>query len=329
LSPHLPTADAVLLGPGDDAAVIAFPDGRTAASTDILVEGVHFRLDWSSGFDVGWRLAAQNLADAAAMGARPIALLVALAGPPALLGGSWGQEFARGAGLCCEASGTSVAGGDLSAAATVTACGTVLADLEGRRPVTRAGARPGDVLALTDAVALEVGLGGSAAGLAFLTAHGPAGLATADAAAAAAVAAYLRPDPPIGQGVTAARAGAVAMLDVSDGLLLDAGRLAVASGVRLTIDARSEALVRAADSLAPVARPLGSDPWEWVLSGGEDHALLAAFPAEAGLPEGWDGIGHVEEVGTAGAGAEVSGAPSGGGRSVGWDHFARGGEPER
>jgi thiamine-monophosphate kinase len=153
LTARLPLGAATLLGPGDDSAVLAAPDGRFTATTDILVEGVHFRDAWSSGFDVGWRLAAQNLADAAAMGGVPTCLVVALAGPPERLGGQWGVAFAEGLAAYCDRWGVGVAGGDLSSAPLLVACGTAFGDLAGREPVTRSGARPGDVVALSDVVA--------------------------------------------------------------------------------------------------------------------------------------------------------------------------------
>jgi thiamine-monophosphate kinase len=309
--PLLPAGEATELGPGDDSAVVRFADGRVAVSTDMLVEGVHFRLDWSRGEDVGWRVAAQNLADAAAVGAAPRALVVALSGPPELIAGEWGRDFARGLGAFCAACGTGVVGGDLTAGPLVVACGTVLGDLGGRPPVRRAGARPGDQLALRDAAGLSfgwppvLGLGASAAGLAYLERRGPdqvlaPGLVPpvggALGFAIAAVGAYLRPQPPVGAGAEAARAGATAMLDVSDGLVRDAWRMAQASAVRLVLEAGWPALARAAAALEPLAAELGGDVWEWVLGGGEDHALLAAFPPRAELPPGWLPLGRVEAM---------------------------------
>ncbi|MDR3361118.1 MAG: thiamine-phosphate kinase [Bifidobacteriaceae bacterium] len=370
----LPVGAATELGPGDDSAVVGFPDGRVTVSTDMIVEGVHFRREWSSARDVGWRLAAQTLADAAAMGAWPTALVVALGGPGGVLTSEWTREFAAGLAALCGRWGTGVVGGDQTAAAVVVACGTVMGDLRGLSAVTRAGAQAGDVLALatgpgvaerlggptapdTDqtpgvvgtagmasvpGLARRLGLGGSAAGLAWLEAAGgptargssgsvPAGLAEA------AVRAYLTPDPPLGQGVAAARAGARALIDVSDGLMIDAGRIAGASGVRLRLDATCGPLAEAAGRLAPLAGALGLDVWGWVLGGGEDHALLAAFPPGAALPGGWEVIGAVEPAGPGGPGSlnvVVDGLPAGsaaadsGGwdpfaaASTGWDHFA-------
>jgi thiamine-monophosphate kinase len=287
-----------LLGPGDDAALVAAPDGRVVASTDVLVEGVHFRLDWSTPEQVGRKAAAVNLADVAAMGAVPTALLVGLGCPrdtPA--------ETATGlaAGLWAEADrvGAGVVGGDVVSAPAVVLSVTVLGSLDGRDPVTRSGARPGDVLALAGR------LGWSAAGLALLQAGRTVPLSVLDA--------HRVPSPPYPAGPAAARAGASSMIDVSDGLLADVGHLAAASGV--AVDVRSAALP-VPDALAEVAATLGADPLRWLLTGGEDHALAATFPAGVVLPVGWTPIGLVDT----GTGVSVDGVPYDG--AAGWDHFS-------
>lgn len=274
---------AALVGPGDDAAVLAAPDGRVVATTDTLVHGPDFRLAWSSGFDLGWKAAAVNLADVAAMGARPTALLVALAMPTATTV-AFVEDLAHGLRAACDAlaPGCAVEGGDLTVSDTLTIAVTALGSLDGRAAVLRAGARPGDVLAVCG------DLGRAARGLAILfdrfrDAHGEPVTVDRDVLdpdERAALDSQLRPSPPIAQAVTAADAGATAMMDISDGLLLDASRLAAASRVTLDIDAPS----------------LGSD-LAGALSGGEDHALLAAFPAATGLPLGFRAIGRVVDPG--------------------------------
>ncbi|MBX9244444.1 thiamine-phosphate kinase, partial [Actinotalea ferrariae] len=143
--PLLPRGSGTLLGPGDDAAVVAAPDGRVVVSTDVLVEHRHFRRDWSTGEDVGRRAAVQNLADVAAMGARPSALVVGLV-VPADLEVAWVLGLARGLAAACGPD-VGVVGGDLSGGSEVVVAVTVHGDLEGRAPVLRGGARPGDVLA--------------------------------------------------------------------------------------------------------------------------------------------------------------------------------------
>ncbi|MCU1615464.1 MAG: thiL [Frankiales bacterium] len=280
------TAAAAEVGPGDDAAVVRAPDRRVVATTDVLVEGRHFRRDWSSAEDVGHKAAAANLADVAAMGATATALLVGVACPPDTPTG-WLEGVAAGMAEECAPLGAAVVGGDLVAAApdsgAVVLSVTALGDLGGRAPVLRSGARPGDVVALAGR------LGWSACGLAVLR--------RGFTSPAAVVAAHRRPQPPYAAGPAAAEAGATAMCDVSDGLLADAGHLADESGVVLDLD--RAALVRACleppGPLQQVASALGADPMGWVLTGGEDHALLATFPSETALPDGWTRIGVVSE----------------------------------
>ena len=289
---------STLLGPGDDAAVVAAPDGRVVACTDVLVQGVHFRLDWSSPAQVGHKAAAANLADVAAMGAVPTALLVGLACPPStpvellegLTDGLWAEARRAGAG---------VVGGDVAAAKEIVLSVTALGSLQDRDPVTRAGARAGDVVALTGR------LGWSAAGLAVL--------GRGFRSPAAVVNAHRAPEPPYPAGPAAARAGATAMIDVSDGLLADLGHVARASATRIELD--SAALV-VPDRLGEIAGALGVDPLRWMLTGGEDHALVATFPAGTELPAGWTAIGRVAAGDPA---VHVDGAPYDDG--AGWEHF--------
>ena len=306
--PLLPAADATIVGPGDDAAVISAPDGRFVVSTDVLVQDRHFIRDWSTGYDVGWRAAVQNLADIAAMGARPTALVVSLV-LPRTEEVHWVLELARGLAEACAPHGAGVVGGDLSSGDAIVVAVTVHGDLAGGAPVLRSGARPGDVVAHAGV------LGRSAAGLDLLT----------DAEETDAypdlVAAYLRPDPPIGSGVRARLAGATAMLDVSDGLLRDGGRIARASGVVLDLDAPALASPRDLEALAAAGRALDVDPARWVLTGGEDHGLLATFPAGAELPSEFRVVGRVLEA-TAERGPSVTVQGSVHVGHEGWDHFA-------
>jgi thiamine-monophosphate kinase len=300
----------VLLGPGDDAAVIAAPDGRVVASTDVLVEGRHFRRDWSAGYDVGRKAAAQNLADIAAMGAVPTALLVGLVAP-ADLPVAWAVDLAAGLAEESAEVGASVVGGDTTRGETIVVAVTALGDLEGRAPVTRSGARPGAVVAYAGE------LGWSACGYALLAAgihDGPA----------EALARHLAPNPPYAAGPAAARAGAAAMIDVSDGLLADLGHIAADSGVAIDLDAAAFPI---SPALTATARQLGVDPLVWVLTGGEDHALVACFPPGTTPPPGFRLVGTVGEAGPAPDGAPgrpggrvtVDGNPWPG--AQGWDHF--------
>lgn len=285
--PRLPAASAALVGPGDDAAVLSAPDGRFVVTTDMMIHGPDFRLAWSSAHDLGWKGAASNLADVAAMGAVPTGLVVAIAAPADTLV-TFLEEVADGLrdGCAAMAPGCGVVGGDLSVSATLTIAVTAFGDLEGRFPVLRSGARVGDIVAVSGV------LGAAAEGLRLLFANAVVGdvpdadLATALRATHPEVGAQLAPTPPIADGRLASIAGATAMIDLSDGLALDARRVALASGVAINLDL---ALVGSAEALV----------------GGEDHSLLATFPAGTALPAGFRAIGEV----TAGTGLLVDGKP--------------------
>ncbi len=311
----LPVGSAQILGIGDDAAVVRAPDRRVVATTDLLVEGRHFRRDWSGAFDIGGKAAAENLADIAAMGATPTALLVGLAAPGDLAV-AWAEDLARGLADECARAGASVVGGDVSGADSVMLAVTALGDLGGRDPVTRSGARAGDRLAVTGR------LGRSAAGLALLEAGlpgtpGSPGLAGSPGQAwsaelAGLVASHRRPRPPYDAGPEAADLGATSMIDISDGLVADLRHVADASGVLVDIET---ARLPGDPALRPAAAALGTDFLSWLLPGGEDHALAATFPPGTGLPGRWTVIGEVRP----GRGVTVNSAPADG--LSGWTHF--------
>ena len=290
-------APSTLLGPGDDAAVVAAPDGRVVASTDVLVQGVHFRLDWSTPHQVGRKAVAANLADIAAMGAVATALVVGL-GCPARTPVSTVDGFTAGMWEEAGQLGVDIVGGDVVTTEQVVLALTALGDLQGRVPVTRAGARPGNVLAVCGR------LGWAAAGLAVL--------GRGFRSPAAVIGAHRVPEPPYEAGPQAARAGATAMIDTSDGLLADTGHVAEASGVGIEV---SSAALPVPQRLIDIGSALGVDPMHWVLTGGEDHALAATFPSDVVLPEGWAPIGRVRT----GNGVVVDGLPYRG--PGGWDHF--------
>jgi thiamine-monophosphate kinase len=321
LKARMPAGRLTSVGIGDDSAVVGAPSGSVVAAVDMLIEGRHFRRDWSSAYDVGVKAAARSLADIAAMGAVNTALLVALAAP-GTLPASWATDLASGLAAEATRAGAGIVGGDTARADYVTLSVTALGDLEGRSPVLRSGARPGDVIAVAGP------LGRSAAGLALLQ----AGAVDLDGAGipdalAGLVAAHLRPAPPYDAGPEAARLGATAMIDISDGLLADLGHVAAASGGQLNVKASSLAVGTALHEAAarlPVPESSsrtagGSTPpstaLTWVLTGGEDHSLAAAFPPGTVLPERWRVIGEVR----AGAGVTVDDAPYAG--STGWQHF--------
>jgi thiamine-monophosphate kinase len=275
--PRLPAASTALVGPGDDAAVLSAPDGRFVVTTDMMIHGPDFRLAWSSAHDLGWKAAATNLSDVAAMGAVPRGLVVALAAP-ADTPVAFLEEFADGLrdGCAAMAPGCGVVGGDLSVSSTLTIAVTAFGDLEGRPPVLRSGAKFGDVVAVSGAI------GAAAAGLRLLFSEAVvddspnADLMTQLRALHPEISAQLAPTPPIADGRLAALAGATSMIDLSDGLALDARRVAIASGVALDI------------ALASVGSRQS-------LVGGEDHSLLATFPPNTPLPGGFRVVGRVAE----------------------------------
>lgn len=287
----------VAVGPGDDAAVVFARDGTVTVSTDMLVEGRHFRRDWSAPHDIGRKAIAQNAADIEAMGARPTAFVVAFGAPgdtPSeealkLADGMWHEARLFGAGIV---------GGDLVSAPQWVISVTALGDLDGREPVRRGGARSGDTLAVIG------DLGRSAAGYA---------LWHSDIRQFEELRRrHLVPEPPYGQGRVAADAGATAMTDISDGLLADVGHIATASG--LGVDVFTTALAADRAAVAGAAGVVGTDALGWVLGGGEDHALVATFAGAP--PEGWRVIGRVLD---GPARVLVDGAGWGG--NAGWQSF--------
>ena len=274
-----------LVGPGDDAAVVRASDGRYVVTTDTMIEGHDFRLDWSTGFELGFKAIASNVADVAAMGAKPTALVVAIA-LPGTTHISWLEDFADGlnAAITELAPGAEVVGGDIASAEQVFISVTAHGDLEGREPVLRSGANVGDVLAVAGT------LGRAAAGLSLLQSDTDAKSAFDDL-----VEIQKRPQPPVASGVSAAIAGATSMLDISDGLARDAHRIARASGVSIEINGKDLQGFEA--GVEQAAMRLGVSAADWVRYGGEDHSLLATFPASAQLPREFKIIGKVVEQG--------------------------------
>src|SRR3954469_6343130 len=216
---HVVVSTDLLGGPGDARALLLIRNGHVVVSTDLLVEGRHFRRDWASAADVGHRAAAQNLSDINAMGGTAHSLTIGLAAP-ADLPAAWALDFARGFAEECALVGASIVGGDLTRADQVVIAVTVLGACT-RSPVLRSGARPGDVLAIT-------GRQGWAAG-------GLAVLGRGFRSPRVLVEAYRRPEPPYDAGPIAAEAGATSMIDVSDGLVADALHLATGSTVSIDI----------------------------------------------------------------------------------------------
>ncbi|WP_261623064.1 thiamine-phosphate kinase [Nesterenkonia marinintestina] len=303
LGPVASEGGAVTLGAGDDAALLEVPSGRAVLTTDTLTEDQDFRRAWfasdsACGTSVGHKAVAQNLSDVVAMGARPTALLLSLVLPPALEI-EWIEGFGSGVRRALETDDAAVrvAGGDLGSGPVVTVTVTAVGEAADP-PLLRSAARPGDMIAVGP-------LGRAAAGLALLEAGHPA-----DAAEHRDVLrAQLRPVVDLGAGTRARGAGAAAGMDVSDGLLRDARRLAAASDV--VLDLRSSALRPMGRGLLSAARALGATSGEaaeaqalrWMLTGGEDYVLLVTLPAGSEVPEGLTVVGSVQGTDSSPAGA--------------------------
>lgn len=272
-------------------------DARVLISTDVLVDGRHFRRDWAPAQDVGRRAAAQSLSDLNAMGGTTTAVVVGVTAP-ADLPVQWLLELCSGLAEECAEVGAAVVGGDLTRAEVLTLSVTAIGAVAARAPVLRSGARAGDVAAMRGRQ------GWAAAGLAVLQ--------RGFRSPRAVVEAYRRPQVPYGAGAEALAAGATAMIDVSDGLVADVRHVAEASGV--AVDLRSAAFV-VDEPLRAVGAALGVDPLQFVLDGGDDHPVVATFPSPEQVPGGWRVVGVV----TDGSGVTVDGEEHEG--AGGWRHF--------
>jgi thiamine-monophosphate kinase len=277
LTADLASSSDVMVGPGDDGAVLEVA-GPVVTSVDVLVENVHFKLGWSDPGDIGRKVVAVNVADLEAMGARATGIVLGFSAPPQLQL-RWVREFTVGLQAECAAAGVSLLGGDVTRSRDLTLSVTVLGGLDGRAPVLRSGARAGDV------VALRGRTGWAAAGLAVLS--------RGFRSPRAVVEAQKVPQVPYGEGAVAAQAGATAMIDISDGLVGDLGHVAAASGV--VVELRRDAF-EIPEPLQAVSAATGADPYHLLLTGGEDHALAATFPAGA-VPPSWREVGLVRAPG--------------------------------
>ena len=318
-------SSGLYLGIGDDAAVwVPTPHTATVVTADALIENVHFRQATTSAYDLGWKSLAVNLSDIAAMGAMPRYAVVTL-GMPATTSLAWFDEFQRGLAELAAAHDTLLVGGDLTGAPviaiSVTVVGETLPLQDGVPPLLRRDtARPGDVVAVTGA------LGASAGGLRLLEgarAGGAEAMVTPDEESL--LTAHRRPQPRIGPARTLLTHGVRCGMDLSDGLLGDARRIAEASGVRITLEA-------ARIPIAPaLLRRFPDDALRLALGGGEDYELLcAAAPrvieaaAEALAREHGLALTVVGRVETAEGGSEVQVVDAGGARLElrgGFAHF--------
>lgn len=292
---------AVLVGPGDDAALLDVA-GPVLTSIDVLVENVHFRRVWVEADHVGRKAIAVNVADIEAMGGRAVAVTVGLSAPPDLPT-SWVRDFSAGLRAECAAAGVRLVGGDITSARDITISVSVIGVLDGRSAVLRSGAGPGQVVAVAGRT------GWAAAGWLVLGRGFRSPRAVVDA--------YRVPQVPYGQGAAAASAAATAMIDVSDGLVADLGHVARASGVIIDLE---PAAFEIAEPLQAVTAATGTDPLTLILTGGEDHALAACFLDRGHVPDGWTIIGTTRDLGAEEQpGVLVDGQAWEG--SSGWDHF--------
>jgi thiamine-monophosphate kinase len=312
----------VVIGVGDDAAVVEPTPGEAVLTADILVEGVHFDRTLTSPRDLGLKAMVANLSDIAAMGASPRHALVSLALPPDVEA-PWVMELFGGMLNAGEEYATSLVGGDLSSGPVVVASVAMTGQVATGRAVTRSGARPGQRLVVTGT------LGGSAGGLALARAAvSKVGEALTSEWGRRLLDAHFRPQARVGEGQTLAQEGAAAMMDLSDGLALDLSRLCAESAVGAKVDLQA---IPVASELNELSRVLKIDQRELAMSGGEDYELLAAMDPgsveeAARRLDGRFGV-RLTDIG------EVTGGPgvvavdaSGDERALepkGWDHFAR------
>ena len=266
---------------GDDAAVLghAAPNSRTVVTTDLLVENRHFSLDWSTPAEIGRKAITQNFADVEAMGARPVAALLGLSVPSYTRLG-FVSDLARGIAQRVGDYGAELVGGDITDGEAIVISVTAIGQLGGSIPaLTLNAARPGQILIASGEI------GASAAGLALLQRFGRHGVPKEFMPL---VQSHCATKIPPGRGFVARTAGVTAMTDNSDGLIHDLQTMARRSGV--TIDVRSESITPT-PLMRKAAELLAADPWEWVLSGGEDHTLVAT--TNGAPPVGFRRIGMI------------------------------------
>jgi thiamine-monophosphate kinase len=265
-------APGVLLGVGDDAALVEPGRGPMVVTTDMLLEGVHFDLAAIAPTDLGAKSIVVNVSDIAAMGGSPRYAVVSL-GLPATVETAWVMELYGGMRAACDEYAVSLVGGDTNRADAVTIAVTVIGEVAPGAAVRRDGARPGDLIGVTGSL-------GAAAGGFLLSRLHPSklGRALGEPGGRALLEALYRPVARVGEGQTLAQAGATAMMDLSDGLAKDLSRLCAASGCGARI--RADA-VPVSDALRAASDALGVDALELALSGGEDYELLATLDATA------------------------------------------------
>ncbi len=285
------TDPRVFVGIGDDAALVRGAS-QQILTTDVAVEGIHFKTAWSSPFEIGQRIAVANIADVLSMNGKCDYLLVAatLTGEESL---DWIGDLARGIRHEADKAGAVVVGGDLARSTVLSIAITAIGHTE--KPILRSGAKVGDSIYLSSLT------GWSAAGLEILA----KGLAPSEKA----VTRYKAPILDLSKDFSAA----TSMSDVSDALLVQGSQMAKASGVRFEIDLNEIKAASEFEELSALANQLGVDVFTWILQGGEDHALLATGIGLPGILVGQvvqgSGIAVMEN------GIEIEMAP------VSWSHF--------
>lgn len=311
---------AVVVGLGDDAAVLEPAVGQQVLTTDLLVEGVHFDRTTISAHDLGGKAITVNVSDIAAMGGSPRAAVVAVALAPDVET-PWVMELIGGMRDACAGYAVRLVGGDTNRGDLVILSVTVVGEVAPGRAVTRSGARPGDAVVVTG------DLGAAAGGLALSRVH-PSKAASALSEWGRPLAdALARPAARVGEGRILARSGATAMMDLSDGLAIDLSRMCRASGVAARIVLAD---VPIAPPLREGASELGVDAMDLAIAGGEDYELLATIhpddvdPARVEIDDRF-GV-TLTRIGTIIEGAGVLAVAADGTEAVleprGWDHFA-------
>ncbi len=308
LAPFLATGgDDLVVGHGDDAAVLDLDGRGVCLAVDVLVDEVHFRRDLSGLFDVGWKAVAVNCSDIAAMGGVPTVAVIGLC-RPASLPGEDVEELYRGMSAACERWGLRLVGGDTVAAQALAVSVTVMGEVDPARAVRRSGARVGDRIVVVGT------LGGAAAGLAAFSAGVAADEALLDA--------HRRPVALVEAGGVLAQRGATAMIDVSDGFGADLLHVCEASNAAAVVTATTLPASAAVDH---VAAQLERDPLEFVVGGGDDYALVATLPPDVADDVAADVGGIVVGTIVDGPPRATLELPDGTTRDLagaGWDHFA-------
>ena len=286
------TADPRLsVGIGDDAAVVT-TSAQSVITSDMAVEDVHFKLEWSSAFDIGRKITSANVADILSMGGKCdyLTASVALTGEETL---QWIENLARGMKHEADLAGALIVGGDIARGPKIVISMTAVGN--SKSPILRSGAQVGDGIYLSSLT------GWSAAGLELLTREISINSEIAEKALSEFSAPTLDYDSEFSQ--------ATAMADVSDSILIQAEQIAAASGVQLVLDQSLIAAAPEFEELSQLASELKVDVLHWILAGGEDHVLLATGVNLPGVR-----IGSVAQ-GSGVTGVEIKMTP------VSWSHF--------